>query len=53
MLLSDTTRSKTKICPVLFDQCHVVEGRLRVNICDRIFLMGELEGHRLTVQGGF
>ena len=38
---------------VLFDQCHVAEGRLRVNICDRIFLMGELEGHRLTVQGGF
>ena len=38
---------------ILFDQCHVVEGRLRVNICDRIFLMGELEGHRLTVQGGF
>ena len=38
---------------VLFDQCHVVEGRLRVNICDRIFLMGELEGHRLTVRGEF
>ena len=35
---------------VLLDQCHVVEGRLRVNICDRFFLMGELEGHRLTVQ---
>ena len=38
---------------VLFDQCHVVEGRLRVNICDRFFLTGELEGHRLIVQGGF
>ena len=38
---------------VLFDQCHVVEGRLRVNICDRFFLVGELEGHGLTVQGGF
>ena len=36
---------------VLFDQCHAAEGRLRVNICDRLFLMGELEGHRLTVQG--
>lgn len=38
---------------VLFDQCHAAEGRLRVNICNRFFLMGELEGHRLTVQGGF
>ena len=38
---------------VLFDQCHVVEGRLRVNIGDRMFLMGELDGHRLTVQSGF
>ena len=38
---------------VLFDQCHVVEGRLRVNICDRFFLTGELEGHRLTIQDGF
>ena len=38
---------------VLFDQCYVVEGRLRVNICDHMFLMGELEGHRLTVQGEF
>ena len=38
---------------VLFDQCHAAEGRLRVNICDRLFLMGELEGHRLTVQGEF
>ena len=38
---------------VLFDQCHVVEGRLRVNICDRQFLTGKLDGHRLTVQGGF
>ena len=37
---------------VLFDQCHAAEGRLRVNICDRFFLMGELEGHRLIVQGG-
>ena len=36
---------------VLFDQCHAAEGRLRVNVCDRLFLMGELEGHRLTVQG--
>ena len=36
---------------VLFDQCHAAEGRLRVNICDRLFLMGELEGHRLTVRG--
>ena len=38
---------------VLFDQCHAAEGRLRINICDRLFLMGELEGHRLTVQGEF
>ena len=38
---------------VLFDQCHVVEGRLRVNVCDRQFLMAKLDGHRLTVQGGF
>ena len=38
---------------VLFDQCHAVEGRLRINICDRLFLVGELEGHRLTVQGEF
>ena len=38
---------------VLLDQCHAAEGRLRVNICDRFFLVGELEGHRLTVQGGF
>ena len=38
---------------VLFDQCHAGEGRLRVNICDRFFLMGELDGHRLTVQAGF
>ena len=38
---------------VLFDQCHVVEGRLRVNICNRFFLTGELEGHRLTIQDGF
>ena len=38
---------------VLFDQCHAAEGRLRVNICDRLFLVGELEGHRLTVQGEF
>ena len=38
---------------VLLDQCHVVEGRLRVNICDRFFLMGELEGRRLTVQAEF
>ena len=38
---------------VLFDQCHVVEGRLRVNICDRFSLMGELEGQRLTIQDGF
>ena len=38
---------------VLFDQCHVVEGRLRVNICDRFFLMGELEGRHLTIQGEF
>ena len=37
---------------VLLDQCHVVEGRLRVNICDRFFLAGELEGHRLTVRNG-
>ena len=36
---------------VLFEQCHAGEGRLRVNICDRYFLMGELEGHLLTVQG--
>ena len=38
---------------VLFDQCHVVEGRLRVNICGRFFLMGELEGQRLTIRSGF
>ena len=38
---------------VLFDQCHVVEGRLRVNICDTIRFAGELDGHRLTVQGRF
>ena len=38
---------------ILFDQCYVVDGRLRVNICDRIVLLGELEGHRLTVQSGF
>ena len=38
---------------VLFDQCHVVEGRLRVNICDRFFLVGELEGQRLTIRDGF
>lgn len=38
---------------ILFDQCHVLEGRLRVNICDRISLMGKLEGHRLTVQAEF
>ena len=37
---------------VLFDQCHIVEGRLRVNIGDRIFLVGELEGQRLTLHGG-
>ena len=35
---------------VLLDQCHAAEGRVRVNICDRLFLMGELEGQRLTVQ---
>ena len=38
---------------VLFDQCHVSQGRLRVNVCGRLFLMGELEGHRLTVQAEF
>ena len=38
---------------ILLDQCFVEEGRLRINICDRVFRMGELEGHRLTVQDGF
>ena len=38
---------------VLLDQCHAAEGRVRVNICDRLFLMGELEGQRLTVQSEF
>ena len=38
---------------VLFDQCYVVDGRLRVNISDRIFFMGELDGHRLTVRSGY
>ena len=38
---------------ILFDQCYAAGGRLRVNICDSIFFIGELEDHRLTVQGGF
>ena len=37
---------------VLFDQCYVREGRMRVNVGDRVFHMGELEGYHLTVQGG-
>ena len=38
---------------VLLDQCHAAEGRVRVNICNRLFLMGELEGHRLTIREEF
>ena len=37
---------------VLLDQCRMVDAMLRVNICDRVFLVGELEGHHLTVQAG-
>ena len=37
---------------VLFDRWYGEEGRLRVNVCDRVFLAGEAEGHRLTVCGG-
>ena len=35
---------------VLFDQCHILEGRLRINICDSVFLVGTLDGLNLTVE---
>ena len=35
---------------VLFDQCHVLDDRLRVNVGNRAFLVGTLEGLNLTVE---
>ena len=35
---------------VLFDHCHFVDDRVRVNVCDRIFQVGALEGPNLTVR---
>lgn len=35
---------------VLFDQCHIVDGRVRVNICDSVTQVGMLDGFNLTIQ---
>ena len=35
---------------VLFDQCHILEGRVRINICDSIFRVATLDGLNLTVE---
>ncbi len=35
---------------VLFDECHLADGRLRVNVCDRWFVTGALTGVDLTIE---
>ena len=35
---------------VLFDQCHILEGRVRVNVCDSFYQVGTLDGLNLTVE---
>lgn len=35
---------------VLFDECHLADGRLRVNVCDRWFVTGALTGFDLTIE---
>ena len=39
---------------VLFDRCHILEGRLegrvRINVCDSVFRVGTLDGLDLTVE---
>ena len=47
---ADNFRSLEPGDVILFDQCYIGESRMRINVCNRFFQQGEVDGFNLTVR---